>query len=347
MTIPFRYFPYLVQQLVMDHMDFIDVFSLYFASEKSKTLVKSFFNRQECELIYDLDTVKPRILINKRKSLENYHYKTRNQVAIVPKLHAWKHVYLFCSFMTIETEQFQITVESCDDMYKGLMRFVRELFPKIHFSFEFGPSPLEVIRRNMRIAKALNVPIERVKIGGKYWWKETIKEKRMRACLKEYSDVKTLIVNVSPSDFQYDFQTNPPFKFDLFKLSAARWVTKDHLINLFLGCKKVYLRDYRGMSYTELELMEICEKWLEAPETQYLGIQFSQSFSEGIGKLPGAVPLREANADYPCFGHRMKLDPGKGYMMKKADGTPAIVYHDRSNIVFRTDFENAVVDGTF
>ncbi|EGT57615.1 hypothetical protein CAEBREN_09863 [Caenorhabditis brenneri] len=245
-----------------------------------------------------------------------------------------KRVLNFCA--TRYSKQYQIPLDSSGNMCDGVLRFARDLFPKIVFCFDFGASSPSDFQRMMNLTKILNVPVETVHINhGK------INDSFMREILTECLDVKILTVIGSSPDFQYDFQTNAPFRFDYFRLSNAAWVTKDHLVNLFMGCKKVYLTaPWRvNLDYNDQELTEICEKWLEAPEAEYLEIKSSQSFAEGIGKLPGAVPLREVTTDSPS---RMEFGPGEGYMMKKMDGTLAIIYHDGKDIVFRTDFESAV-----
>ena len=77
---------------------------------------------------------------------------------------------------------------------------------------------------------------------------------------------------------------------------------------------------------------------------QHLQIEKVRTALEGIGKLPGAVPVQEVTVG--DSGRKLKFGNGKKcFMMKKANGTPAIVYQDVvERIYFRTDFQNAVVD---
>ncbi|EGT57623.1 hypothetical protein CAEBREN_02551 [Caenorhabditis brenneri] len=311
MTIRFRYFPYLVQQMIMRHMDFLDVFSLYAISQKSQTLAKSYFNRLECKLSYEkYDGIRIR-----RKTSPGDFCWTSDQLKLKPMMRKRKRVLNFCA--TRYSKQYQIPLETSGNMCDGVLRFARDLFPKIVFNFDFGASSPSDFRRMMNLTKILNVPVETVDI---HHYK--INDSFMREILTECFDVKILTAIGSSSSFQYDFQTNAPFKFDYFRLSNAAWVTKDHLVNLFLGCKKVIL-DLEELHYSDQELVEIIEKWLQAPKPQYLGLFGARTLPENIGKLPGAVPVRE-----------------------KADGTPVIIYHDgeRNCITLRTDFMDRLND---
>ncbi|EGT57555.1 hypothetical protein CAEBREN_16295 [Caenorhabditis brenneri] len=230
--------------------------------------------------------------------------------------------------------------EDTSEPIQKMVKFAKELFPKLQLYLILDASNLVEFLDTMKFWRSFNIPLKTVKIGSA----AEIDDELMKAVLEQCSDVRNLTIYYSShSLFQYDFRAHAPFKFDFFELKSAEWVTKDHLINLFFGCKKVILG---GTHYTDQELTGICEKWLEAPEMQYLEVQSTETFSEGIGKLPGALPVRQLTVpDYWGRKESKAFCSKQCYKINKADGTAAVVYRDGFfyGIYFRTDFEDAVI----
>ncbi|EGT57589.1 hypothetical protein CAEBREN_16232 [Caenorhabditis brenneri] len=317
MTIALRCLPLLVQYEVMHNMNLIDVFTLLATSKKSRLQTKYYFNRQKCVVEYIVDA--ELIHIHRNPSSKNYSPE-RDYVEMsslpaleIPRGHA------------------------------HLLELAVELFPKLTLNLDFPNKSYRAtdFQNTMAYVRSLNVPIITVKVGPS----NKINDDLMRCVLLSCTDVKNLTIrNFSHTRFHLSYQPVPPFKFDFIELKGAEWVTKDRLIDLFLGCKKVILGSFIRLSYSDLELVEICGNWLRAPAAQYLEIQSIETFSEGIGRLPGAVPVKGVTLDDE---DRIEFAARKCYKMEKADGTPAIIYHHENCIVFRTDFENAVIgEGT-
>ncbi|EGT57631.1 hypothetical protein CAEBREN_08719 [Caenorhabditis brenneri] len=325
----------------MDQMDLFDIFSIFSISKKGQTLARSYFNRLKFELWYRVN--QERFEIHKDLPIKGWRFDLSstliNSVLIaardgfeVAQPRSSKGPAL--DPLTIPFSNPEDTSESRQKMLK----FAKELFPKLQLHVMFGTSSLVEFLDTMKFLRSFNIPLTRVKIGspGK------VDDELMKAVLEQCSDVKNLTIRSSSHPhFQYNFRTHAPFKFDLFELNGAEWVTKNHLINLFFGCKKVILG---GTQYTNQKLTEIRKKWLEAPEMQYLQIKITAS--KVIWDLPGALPVRQLTV--PNYWGRKKSEKFSSkqcYKINKADGTPAVVYRRLfGGIFFRTDFEDAVIE---
>ncbi|EGT57618.1 hypothetical protein CAEBREN_23133 [Caenorhabditis brenneri] len=315
-------------------------------SKKSRNMVKYYLNRQRGEIEYFMKG--GFIWIHRNRSYKDYS----PEKDLVEMRTDGEHYELRWSDGVYSEPVLKIpvkrrTVRGMDPgPQKDMFEFVAEMFPKpvLHIDFPAW-GDLEVFTDTINFMKSLNATVKTMKVGEESW----ISDRMMKAVLNECSDVKSLTIRSIATSFRFfdDLLDHPPFKFDFFKLRCADWVTKDRLIHLFLKCKKVFLSNFR-MNYNDQELTEICEKWLEAPEAEHLEIKSSLNFFESIGRLPGAVPIKEVQLfdgydEYGFYGGGLSFPPGKCYKMEKANGTPAIVYHERSCIVFRTDFHSVVV----
>ncbi|EGT57603.1 hypothetical protein CAEBREN_26084 [Caenorhabditis brenneri] len=75
-------------------------------------------------------------------------------------------------------------------------------------------------------------------------------------------------------------------------------------------------------------------------------VKKTETFFEGVGKLSGALPVRQLTvADYYGWKESVTFSSKQCYKVEKADWTPAVVYRERfsGGIYFRTDFEDAVI----
>ncbi|EGT57640.1 hypothetical protein CAEBREN_16623 [Caenorhabditis brenneri] len=336
MTIAFRHFPYLVQQQVLDQIDLFDIFSIYSISKKGRALARSYFSGNKFELRYIVG--QEQFWIHRTPSSKHYCYHSDHVYIVVRNgFEVFKNPSFFTQYGNSFTTSSNYS-EDTNESRQKMLNFVRESFPRLQLYLKFSYLNLAGFLDTMNFVRCFNAPIKRVDAGVRI----RANTELVRAVMTQCSDVKELQILCSRySPFQYDFRTHAPFKFDFFELQCSTWGTKDQL-TLFLSCKKVIVTAVQGLHYTDQELTEFCKKWLEAPEMQHLQIEKVRTALEGIGKLPGAVPVQEVTVG----DRKLKFGNGKKcFMMKKANGTHAIVYQDVvERIFFRTDFQNAVID---
>ncbi|EGT34923.1 hypothetical protein CAEBREN_16593 [Caenorhabditis brenneri] len=357
MTIGFLHFPYLVQENVIENMNLCAAIALTTVATKPKEIVRTCFRNKKFFLHYDVNdsfTIR-----------RNYPfieaYPDQFVIELAAKVYpeqSWKF-FDETPISVLTRDEGSLAFASCyqqskEEISANIMRYYIHLFPKLSLSVEFKILPtIELFRRTMRMVEA----VEDLDYFGVF---DEIEERYPRThdllqeiIFNECRRARTARFNIRTSPrFRYGYQTHDSFNFDHFSLTHAAWVTKDHFIKFFMGCKRVDL----AVNYSDRNIVAILKSWTKKSSLSYIVIEGHPGFyrhstlTNVVAHLPRAVRVEKASIIVSCFSseyQNVSFTAGRCYEIKQDSGREALVLYIHDFLYLITDYKILKTDEQF
>ncbi|CAL2027974.1 unnamed protein product [Caenorhabditis brenneri] len=333
MTIGLLHFPILVQEAIVQNMRLLEAFILSTLSKKTFRTVSLSFRRQNFDLMYNvkglfrLEKV-PYLNEDSEFKIELIEYQKKEDIYKRPDPNV----------LPVQVLEKLVGVFSP----KEITEFIISLLRNVRLMLAIKSTNVETFRNVLEIFKPIK-EIDEIEILRPIDSKHDDDE-LTRLVLEEARCAKVLRTDLkTTSNFTYDYTKNEPFSFDVISWFAGRWITKNHILTLFMNCKAVSLPE---IDYEDAEIAEILQKWKEGSKLEWFRISRCKLrkpdlLTNLVKHFPGATPIRKAQVNIYDQRDLLVIDfrDDTCFMVQRHDGTEFLVYFIGSLAGFTKDFK--------
>ncbi|CAL2048562.1 unnamed protein product [Caenorhabditis brenneri] len=331
-------------------MSVLESFSIATLSAKSRAAVRISNSSQRFELIIK---VGEKSVISRSKGFRSYDddvltilFKSNAEKKTEFQYQQWK---LFSQdFVPVEVEKIEkfghTLITFWDDtlaITEEIPKYLIATFKKLSITLDLGSADLESFYKMFSFVKDPKLELKHVLVGSYANTKDEVVETVLHECraIEQFS-----IVGGVSENFYYDLHTRQPFNFNYIHIERPQWVTKDHMIKLFLTCERVRLEE---REFEVSEIRDIVNEWVDGCRLKHFEVygkdeHYQHDFILRLSEtFPIKIPIPRAKVYNPERNiHEDIMFPTDScFLITRTDGSNGIIYEREKVLFLTTDFE--------